>query len=102
MLKRKESFIPTEDQCREVAQVLKLVAHPDRLLILCQLVQGPKTVGELESLVAATQSGVSQFLTRMRLEGLVKSRREGQFMYYEIAEPKMERLIESLHDVFCA
>ena len=67
----------------------------------CQLTEGAKTVGELESLSGASQSSVSQFLGRMKSEGIVNSKREGQFTYYEIANPDLKKLVRSMHSIFC-
>jgi len=93
--------LPTEEQCTEVTAVLKALAHPKRLLILCLLCRESCTVGELEERSGASQSAVSQFLARMRAEGLVDSYREGHNVYYEIRDPKIKKLIQSLHRIFC-
>jgi ArsR family transcriptional regulator len=93
--------IPTQEKCQNVSELLKILAHPQRLMILCQLSDGPKTVGELESLTHATQSAVSQFLTRMKLEGLVTNRRKGQFVVYQVADSKIKRLLQSLYKIYC-
>ena len=94
--------IPTENDCIEVSAVLKNLAHPRRLMILCQLSDGPKTVSELENLSGASQSAVSQFLARMKAEGLVESKRENQFIYYDIKDSRIKKLIQSLDRIFCA
>ncbi|MEW6353035.1 MAG: metalloregulator ArsR/SmtB family transcription factor [Pseudomonadota bacterium] len=92
---------PLVERCELAAHTLKALAHPQRLQILCYLTSGEKTVGELEALCAGSQSAVSQFLARMRAEGLVAARREGQFVFYRISDPKIFKLIESLRKVFC-
>jgi DNA-binding transcriptional ArsR family regulator len=89
------------EKCEEVANTLKTISHPHRLMILCQLIEGPKTVGELEDISGASQSSVSQYLSRLKTEGLVSSEREGQFISYEIASPELKKLIKSLHTIFC-
>ncbi len=85
----------------EVASLLKLLSHPQRLLILCSMTDGEKSVGEIEEACRASQSAVSQFLKGMRLEGLVASRREGKQVYYKIVDKRVHELITSLYQVFC-
>lgn len=91
---------PLHGQCLHVAGLLKQLAHPNRLQILCQLSGAEMTVGELEQHCGASQSQVSQFLNRMKSEGLVDARREGKFVYYRIADPQVVQLILALHKVF--
>ena len=88
-------------QCASTAQILKSLAHPQRLQILCHLSEGKKTVGELENLCQISQSQVSQFLQRMKSEGLVIAERDGKFVQYQILDPKVMKLIQSLHKIFC-
>jgi len=89
------------EQCESTAQVLKSLAHPQRLQLLCHLSEGEMTVSELEQLCQASQSLLSQFLQRMKSEGLVSARREGKFVYYAIHDQKILKLIQALHKVFC-
>lgn len=89
------------NQCVNVSRILKALAHPQRLMILCFLSDGEKTVGEIEQACDASQSAVSQFLNRMRLEGLVQSEKRAQFVYYEIKDPQVKQLIKSLYKIFC-
>lgn len=86
--------------CNEVAELLKVLAHPQRLMILCHLLEGEKTVGELHELCELSQSYTSQFLNRMKREGLVSGTREGNFTAYKLADPKVAKLIKSLHTIF--
>ena len=88
-------------QCEATARVLKHLAHPQRLQILCRLSDGEKTVGELRDLCGASQSLVSQFLGRMKAEKLVACRRDGNFVAYRIEDPKILKLIQALHTIFC-
>jgi DNA-binding transcriptional ArsR family regulator len=88
-------------KCDSVSQILKALAHPQRLLILCTLTVGEKTVGEIEKACDVSQSAVSQFLNRMRLEGLVSSTKQGSFVCYKIADPKVKQLIQSLYKIYC-
>ena len=71
-------------------------------MILCHLAEGERSVTELERLLEARQSAVSQQLARLRLEGLVDNRREGKTIYYRLADGRVERVITLLHDLFCA
>ena len=86
----------------EVASAfLKALSHEGRLMILCHLTQGEKTVTELEGLLGARQAAVSQQLARLRDEGLVQARREGKAIHYAISDPKVEKLIALVYDMFC-
>ncbi|MCC5988977.1 MAG: winged helix-turn-helix transcriptional regulator [Pararhodobacter sp.] len=97
--------IPPEDmieQAQHAAAFLKALAHEGRLMILCFLSSGEKTVTELEQLLGSRQAAVSQQLARLRLEGLVQCRREGKAMYYSLGDPRAARLIALVYDMFCA
>ncbi len=87
--------------CESTAKLLKSLAHPQRLQILCHLSQKEMTVSELVDLCAASQSAISQFLGRMKSEGLVSSARSGQFVRYRIEDKNVLKLIQSLHAIFC-
>jgi DNA-binding transcriptional ArsR family regulator len=76
------------EHAREASEFLKALAHEGRLMILCDLLRGEKSVGELEALLSRRQSTVSQQLARLRLEGLVSTRRDGQTVYYSIASDR--------------
>jgi ArsR family transcriptional regulator len=90
------------EDAREAAEFLKALAHEGRLAILCHLVTGERSVGELEQLLGARQAAVSQQLARLRHEGLVRARRDGKTIYYSIDDPKVRLIIETLYAVFCA
>lgn len=81
---------------------LKAIGHEGRLMILCHLANGEKSVTELESLLASRQSAVSQQLSRLRLEGLVTPRREGKTIYYRLTDERSRRIIDIVYDLFCA
>lgn len=85
----------------DVATLLKQLSHPQRLLILCSLVEGEKSVGEIEEACGASQSAVSQFLKGMRLEGFIEARRDGKQVYYKIVDKRVLELIRSLYKIFC-
>ena len=90
------------ENARRATSFLKAFSHEGRLLILCHLTTGEKSVTELETLLSARQSAVSQQLARLRLEGLVTSRREGKAIFYRIADERAQRMLELVYDMFCA
>ena len=92
--------LPDKKKCAQAASILKALAHRKRLFILCSLHQGELTVSDLEKLCKASQPVISQHLTRMRLEGIVEARREGNYVYYSIADPRVSAVIETLENVF--
>jgi DNA-binding transcriptional ArsR family regulator len=83
------------------ANFLKAISHEGRLMILCHLASGEKSVTELEDLLSARQAAVSQQLTRLRLEGLVTPRREGKAIYYSLTDERPRQIIEVVYDLFC-
>ena len=89
------------DKGQNAANFLKAMAHEGRLMILCHLVNGEKSVTELENLVSSRQAAVSQQLARLRIEGIVSFRREGRAIYYAIKDEKVLKLIKLLHNEFC-
>lgn len=80
---------------------LKAISHQGRLMILCHLVSGEKSVTELETLLSARQAAVSQQLSRLRLEGLVMPRRDGKTIYYRLADDRPRRILEVVYELFC-
>ena len=80
---------------------LKAISHEGRLMILCHLASGEKSVTELEDLLSARQAAVSQQLTRLRLEGLVTPRREGKAIYYSLTDDRPKQIMEVVYDLFC-
>ncbi|HKN28870.1 MAG TPA: metalloregulator ArsR/SmtB family transcription factor [Roseiarcus sp.] len=89
------------ERAREASEFLKALAHESRLMILCDLLHGERSVGELEALLSRRQSTVSQQLARLRLEGLVSARRDGKTIYYSIASDKARSIIGALYSAFC-
>lgn len=90
-----------ENAC-DAASLLKALSHEGRLMILCQLVSGEKSVTELEETLGARQAAVSQQLARLRLEGLVQPRREGKTIYYSLADDRPKRVLELMYDMYCS
>ncbi len=80
---------------------LKAISHEGRLMILCQLASGEKSVTELEDLLSARQAAVSQQLSRLRLEGLVKPRRDGKTIYYSLVDDRPKQIMEVVYELFC-
>jgi ArsR family transcriptional regulator len=89
------------DSATTASNFLKAISHEGRLMILCHLVTGEKSVTELEELLSARQAAVSQQLSRLRLEGLVVPRREGKTIYYRLADERPRRILEVDYDLFC-
>jgi DNA-binding transcriptional ArsR family regulator len=86
---------------RDATEFLKALAHESRLAILCLLSRGEKSVGELEVALDLRQSTVSQQLARLRLEGLVETRRDGKSIYYSLANDDIKTILGAIHSVFC-
>ncbi len=85
----------------DASRVLKALANEKRLLLLCQLVEGECSVGELNARVDLSQSALSQHLAVLRDEGLVTTRREAQTIYYALAEGPAQRILATLHGIYC-
>ncbi len=85
----------------EAASFLKSIANDRRLIILCELVKGERSVGELEAIAELSQSALSQHLAKLREARLVKTRRESQSIYYSLADTGVSKVIGVLHDVYC-
>ncbi len=90
------------EQAREASELLKALSHETRLLILCLLTEGEKSVSELEETMSMSQASVSQQLARLRFDRLVSTRREGRTIYYSIASEEISTIIDQLYDLFCS
>ncbi|MDO7557275.1 MAG: metalloregulator ArsR/SmtB family transcription factor [Loktanella sp.] len=90
------------DNAQAAANFLKAISHEGRLMILCHLTTGEKSVTELEELLSARQAAVSQQLSRLRLEGLVTPRRDGKAIYYRLTDDRPKQIMEVVYDLFCA
>jgi DNA-binding transcriptional ArsR family regulator len=84
------------------AAFLKALANPKRLMILCELKDGERSVSALVGVVPLAQSALSQHLAKLRAEGLVKTRREAQTIHYSLADARIARLIDTLDALFCS
>lgn len=85
----------------DVVEKLKVLANPDRLLLLCQLSQGERCVSELEEALDIRQPTLSQQLGVLRTDGVVSTRREGKYIYYRVADQKLLRVLVTLYDLYC-
>ena len=86
---------------KNATDMLKLLGHPDRLMVLCQLKNGEASVGELSRMLNIKQSPLSQHLARMRHEGVVESRREAQTIYYRLSGDKVAQIVTVLYELYC-
>lgn len=86
---------------RRASTLLKAMGNKHRLMILCQLGKGEKSVSELERVVGLSQSALSQHLARLRRDDLVVTRRSAQTIYYSLSGPEARRVLDSLHDLYC-
>ena len=87
---------------QKASELMKTLGHKDRLMVLCHLSSGEKSVGELARLLEIPQSPLSQHLARMRKENLVSTRRDAQTIYYSIASPEAAGLVKLLHELYCS
>lgn len=89
------------DCARQASEFLKALSHELRLLILCHLSDGEKSVSDLEELLDLRQSTVSQQLARLRLDGLVETKREGKTIFYSLANEDVRTILKAIYNVFC-
>lgn len=89
------------DNARKASDFLKAISHETRLLILCLLIDGEKTVNELEQILKLRQAAVSQQLARLRADDLVEARRNGKSVHYSLARPDVVEVISALYRTFC-
>lgn len=90
-----------EENAGRAAALLRLLGNEKRLMLLCQLVDGELSVGEMQRRIGVSQSALSQHLALLREEGVVATRREGQTIYYRISDHSALRIIETLAALFC-
>ena len=85
----------------DASRLLKALANEKRLMLLCLLAEGERSVGELNARLELSQSALSQHLAVLRDDGLVTTRREAQSIYYGLAQGPAQRIINTLHDIYC-
>jgi len=88
-------------KARKASDFLKALSHETRLLVLCLLAERERSVTELENILSLRQPTVSQQLARLRLDGMVTTRRDGKTVYYSIADENIHRIISVVYDIFC-
>lgn len=88
-------------QARAASELMKALSHETRLVILCLLSEGEKSVSELEEILSMPQATVSQQLARLRFDRLVNARRDGRTIHYSIADAEVSTVIEALYNLFC-
>ena len=89
------------DDARRAADFLKALAHQNRLMILCLLSEGEKSVSQLEQLLSLRQPTVSQQLARLRTDGLVETRRAGKTIFYRLASEEARVVVGAVYEMFC-
>lgn len=89
------------ENAETASDFLKAISHEGRLMILCALANGEKSVTEIEAMLATRQAAVSQQLSRLRLEGLVTARRDGKQIYYRLTDDRARMIIERVYELFC-
>ena len=90
-----------QENAEQASDLLKSLANPARLLVLCALVSREHTVGELEELTGLSQSAISQHLARLRESELVATRREAQRIFYSLSDDEVAAVLETLHGIYC-
>lgn len=98
--KSRKAVRELENRAGEAAELLKLLANDQRLIILCRLSQGEMSVSELGEHVSLAQSALSQHLAKLRAQGLVATRREGQSIHYRLANPMAQKLVGALCEIY--
>ena len=94
-------FTELHDMASNACELLKAMANEWRLMILCQLSEGERTVSELQKLLGLSQSALSQHLAILRREKIVRARKHAQSVSYSLSGDEATKVMESLHDVFC-
>ncbi len=85
----------------QASALLKSLANPSRLMVLCALVNREHTVGELEEITGLSQSAISQHMARLRDEKIVATRREAQWIYYSLADEAVKAILGTMHELYC-
>jgi len=99
---RNQELIALEEKAEEASRLLTAMGNPKRLMVLCNMLDGEKSVGELADIAGLSSAALSQHLGKMRALSLVKTRREGQTIYYSLASREVRAVLETLYRLFCA
>jgi len=97
-----QAYSDMMENARAATELLKALSNETRLMILCMLADGERSVSEMETMLDMRQPTVSQQLARLRADRLVATRRDGKTIYYKLASTDAKVIIDSLHQVFCA
>lgn len=90
------------DHAQSASDLLKALAHESRLMILCLLVEGEKSVSEIQEIMDMRQPSVSQQLVRLKYDGIVQARRDGRTIYYSIGSEEAREVVELLYKLYCS
>lgn len=93
---------PLDSKASQVERLLKLLAHRGRLMVLCNLMEGERSAGDLESVAKLSQSALSQHLAKLREEKIVSTRRDAQRIYYRLADDRTRTILDCLTQTFAA
>jgi DNA-binding transcriptional ArsR family regulator len=96
-----EAWKRVKNNAQSASDFLKALSHEGRLMILCSLAHGEKSVTELEQMLSSRQAAVSQQLARLRQEKLISARREGKQIFYSLTDARAHRIIEQVYELFC-
>lgn len=96
-----DELLTFSEKASQASDFLKAISHEARLMILCILSEGEKSVTEIETILGLQQAVVSQQLARLRHENVVETRRDGRQIYYSIANPDVSGIIDALYSMFC-
>jgi len=101
-VKSREDIEVYLEQAKKASELLKELSHETRLLILCLLCEGERSVSDIEEILSMPQAAVSQQLARLRFDRLVNTRRDGRMIYYSLAGEEVTAVIGMLYELFCA
>ena len=96
-----ETWKRVKNNAQDASDFLKALSHEGRLMILCSLAHGEKSVTELEHMLSSRQAAVSQQLARLRQEKLISARRDGKQIFYSLTDDRARRIIEQVYELFC-
>jgi DNA-binding transcriptional ArsR family regulator len=102
VFKRQAHLDEMAENAKQATALLKALGHEGRLMILCYLSSGEKSVTELEELLSLRQPAVSQQLARLRADNLISSRRDGKAIYYSISDERASKVMELVYELYCA
>jgi DNA-binding transcriptional ArsR family regulator len=97
-----EDLVGLEEKAEEASRLLAAMGNPKRLLVLCNMLDGEKSVGQLADIAGLSPAALSQHLGKMRALTLVKTRRDGQTIYYSLASQQVRAVLDTLYQLFCA